>query len=173
LGAKRYWLFVVLSLLVSFFVQFCSWHVAFLNPVTTSVVLATLLGIAGSFTKLRDWGGSNEIATSMLYLLVAIIGSQAVFEHFDALGLYVLVGFCILVFHALIMVVGAKIFKLDLFSIGVASLANIGGVASAPVLAAAYHPSLAGVGVLMAVMGYIIGTFGGLAVGTLLLGLGG
>ena len=69
------------------------------------------------------------------------------------------------------MVLGAKLLKLDLFSIAVASLANIGGVASAPLLAAAYDKSLVGVGVLMAVMGYIIGTFGGLLVGNILRGL--
>jgi uncharacterized membrane protein len=62
----------------------------------------------------------------------------------------------------------AKIFKLDLFSIGVASLANIGGVASAPILASAYSKSLVPIGVLMAMLGYIIGTAGGLIVGKIL-----
>jgi len=67
------------------------------------------------------------------------------------------------------MILGAKIFKLDLFSISVASLANIGGVASAPILAATYNKALVSVGVLMAIMGYIIGTFGGLAVASILM----
>jgi uncharacterized membrane protein len=67
------------------------------------------------------------------------------------------------------MVIGAKLFKLDLFSISVASLANIGGVASAPILAATYNKSLVSVGILMAIMGYLIGTFGGLLVGNILL----
>ncbi|HAS79297.1 MAG TPA: hypothetical protein DCR90_00120, partial [Fusobacteriaceae bacterium] len=62
----------------------------------------------------------------------------------------------------------AKIFKLDLFTCGVASLANIGGVASAPILAAAYSEALIPVGVLMAMLGYIIGTGGGLIVGKIL-----
>jgi uncharacterized membrane protein len=60
---------------------------------------------------------------------------------------------------------------LDLFSIAVASLANIGGVASAPILAAAYHKSLVSVGVFMAIMGYLIGTFGGLFIGNILIAL--
>jgi len=68
-----------------------------------------------------------------------------------------------------LMIIGAKIFKLDLFSVSVASLANIGGVASAPILAAAYDKSLVSIGVLMAIMGYIIGTFGGLVVGNILI----
>ena len=81
----------------------------------------------------------------------------------------VFAGFCILVIHAIIMIAGAKVFKLDLFSIAVASLSNIGGVASASILAATYNKSLVGVGVLMAVMGFIIGTFVGLAVGNILI----
>jgi uncharacterized membrane protein len=171
IGVKRYWLFLILAFTVSFVVQFLSWHVSFISSTTLHVVLATFLGILGSFTRLKSYAGSSEVATSMLYLLIAIIGSRAVFESFDAVWLYVVVGFCILVLHAMIMVLGAKIFKLDLFSISVASLANIGGVASAPVLAAAYDKSLVAVGVLMAVMGYIIGTFMGLLVGNILIRL--
>jgi len=85
--------------------------------------------------------------------------------------LYLGVGLLILLLHAAIMVLVAKLFRLDLFSIGVASLANIGGVASAPILAAAYHRSLIGIAVLMAIMGYMIGTFAGLAIGYILQGI--
>ena len=66
------------------------------------------------------------------------------------------------------MIIVAKIFKLDLFSCGVASLANVGGVASAPILAAAYGEALIPIGVLMAMLGYIVGTGGGLLVGSIL-----
>lgn len=66
--------------------------------------------------------------------------------------------------HALIMALIAKVFKLDLFTCGIASLANVGGVASAPILAAAYSEALIPIGVLMAMMGYIVGTGGGLIV---------
>ncbi|HHS92809.1 MAG TPA: DUF819 family protein, partial [Campylobacterales bacterium] len=82
--------------------------------------------------------------------------------------LYIMAGFMIIAIHALIMVGLAKLFKLDLFSLGVASLANIGGVASAPILAGAYHKALIPIGVLMAMMGYIIGTFVGLGVAKVL-----
>lgn len=170
-GAKRYWFLVVLALFVSFFTQILATHFTLLNGTTTIVVLATLFGIFGSFTKLRDVGGSNEIATTMLYILVALIGSQAVIESFWSVGLYVLAGFLILLIHFVLMALGAKLFKLDLFSIAVASLSNIGGVASAPILAATYDKKLVGVGVLMAIMGYIIGTFGGLFVGNILVGM--
>jgi len=173
MGAKRYWLLIALALGVSFISQVLTQYIEFLNTITTMVLLSTLFGILGSFTKLRDLNGSSEVATSMLYIIIALIGSKAVFDSFSGLGVYVLAGFLILVIHTFIMVLGAKIFKLDLFSIAVASLSNIGGVASAPILAATYNKSLLSVGVLMAIMGYLIGTFGGLAVGNILMSLQG
>lgn len=169
IGAKRYWLLIALALLVSFFSQVIAENFQLLGKTTTIVLLASFFGILASFTKLRELNGSSEVATSMLYIIIALIGSKAVFDSFSGLGIYVFAGFAILVFHALLMVLGAKIFKLDLFSIAVASLANIGGVASAPILAATYNKSLVSVGVLMAIMGYIVGTFGGLLVGNILL----
>lgn len=169
IGPKRYWPLLLLALLVSYVSQFFSWHVTLINQTTSVVIMATLLGVLGSFTSLKTIGGSKELATTMLYFLIAIIGSKALFESFDGVVLYVLAGASILVLHAMIMVLGAKLFRLDLFSIALASLANIGGVASAPILAAAYHQSLVGVGVLMAIMGYIVGTFGGLGVGMIMM----
>jgi len=171
MGAKRYWLLILLALVVSFLAQFIAENFVILNKTTTIVLLASLFGVLGSFTKLKNINGSSEVATTMLYIIIALIGSKAVFESFSDVGIYVLAGFVILVIHATIMIIGAKVFKLDLFSIAVASLANIGGVASAPILAAAYNKSLVSVGVLMAIMGYLIGTFGGLAVGNILISL--
>lgn len=170
MGAKRYWLLIVLAVFVSLLVQVITHKLTsigfeFISSTTTMVVLATIFGVLGSFTKLKNLNGSSEVANSMLFMLIALIGSRAVFEDFDGVSHYVLAGFCILVLHALCMIIGAKIFKLDLFSISVASLSNIGGVASAPILAATYNKSLVSIGVLMAIMGYIIGTFGGLVVG--------
>ena len=173
MGVKRYWLLILLAIVVSLLVQLIAAKLAsqgllFVSSTTTMVVLATIFGVVGSFTKLKNLNGSSEVANSMLYMLIALIGSRAVFEEFSGVGIYVLAGFFILFTHAIIMMIGAKIFKLDLFSISVASLANIGGVASAPILAATYNKALVSVGVLMAIMGYIIGTFGGLAVASLL-----
>lgn len=168
MGAKRYWLLVSLALFVSFVSQIVATQVSFINTTTTIVITASLMGIAASFTRLRYFNGSNELASTMLYLLIALIGSRAVLEHFSGVGIYVLGGFCILFVHFVLMAIGAKLLRLDLFSISVASLSNIGGVASAPILAATYDKKLAGIGVLMAIVGYIIGTFGGLAVGYVL-----
>ena len=171
MGAKRYWLLIALALVVSLGAQLITEYIQILNKTTTIVLTASFFGVLGSFTKLKEINGSSEVATTMLYIIIALIGSKAVFESFAGLGVYVFAGFTILLIHAVIMVIGAKIFKLDLFSIAVSSLSNIGGVASAPILAAAYNKSLVSVGVLMAIMGYLIGTFGGLAVGNILMGL--
>ncbi len=168
IGTKRYWLLIFLSLSVSFLTQYLSTLFTFHSTITTVVILATLFGTLGSFTKLRELSGSSEVANSMLFMIIALIGSHSVIKNFSGLGVYVFAGFCILLLHAAFMTLGAKIFRLDLFSVGVASLVNIGGVASAPILAAAYNKSLVSVAVLMAIMGYIIGTFGGLLIGSIL-----
>ena len=171
MGAKRYWLLILLALVSSFLAQFIAGYIEILNSTTTIVLVASFLGILGSFTKLKELNGSSEVANTMLYVIIALIGSKAIIEDFSGLGTYIFAGFIILLIHAIIMILGAKIFKLDLFSISVASLSNIGGVASAPILAATHNKSLVSVGVLMAIMGYLIGTFGGLLVGNILIGL--
>ena len=171
MGAKRYWLLIALALFVSLLSQLAAEYFTLFNSITTIVISASLLGVMASFTRLRELNGSSEVATTMLYILIALIGSRAVIENFSGVGSYVIAGALILLLHAFMMVIGAKIFKLDLFSISVASLANIGGVASAPILAATYDKKLVSVGVLMAIMGYLIGTFGGLFVGEVLLKL--
>jgi len=104
----------------------------------------------------------------MLYFIVALIASRANFAELSQAPLYIVAGFMIILIHASIMIIFAKLFKLDLFSLGVASLANIGGVASAPILAGAYNKALIPIGVLMAMMGYIVGTFMGLGVANIL-----
>lgn len=139
-----------------------------LSQTTWSVLFATLFGLFGSRTPLKKIVGSAALSSAMLMFLIALIGSQAHLRGFGEVPLYLGVGLLVLLLHAAIMVLVAKLFRLDLFSIGIASLANIGGVASAPILAAAYHRSLIGIAVLMAIMGYMIGTFAGLAIGYVL-----
>ena len=170
-GVKQYWVIIILGILASLLAQFIAEYFTILNKTTTIVLIASMLGVLGSFTRLKAINGSSEVAMGMLYIIIALIGSKAIFDNFWDVGVYVLAGFVILLIHAFFMIVGAKVFKLDLFSIAVASLSNIGGVASAPILAAAYNKSLVSVGVLMAVMGYLIGTFGGLFIGNILIRL--
>lgn len=133
------------------------------SPTIWTVILATLAGILFSFSSLGRIKGIHGTANAMLYLLIALIASRANIGFDITLLSYIFIGLCILIIHAFLMLVFARLFKLDLFSVSVASLANIGGIASAPILSAAYSQSLVGVGVLMATLGYIIGTFGALA----------
>ncbi len=146
---------------------------SFLTTTTWIVIIATLLGTLFAMTPLAKISGTSELANIMLYLIVALIASRANFTELTEAPLYILAGFVIILIHMCIMIVFAKLFKLDLFSLGVASLANIGGVASAPILASAYSKALIPIGVLMAMMGYIVGTFGGLMVGKVLEMIGG
>ena len=141
---------------------------SFLTKTTWVVIFATLSGIILGMTPLNKEASAQPLANIMLYLIVALIASRANFSELTDAPLYIMAGFMIIAIHATIMVVVAKMFKLDLFSLGVASLANIGGVASAPILAGAYHKALIPIGVLMAMMGYIVGTFMGLGVASVL-----
>ena len=141
---------------------------SFFTTTTWIVIIATVAGIVFAMTPLAKISGSSELANIMLYLIVALIASRADFAELNEAPLYILAGFVIIAIHVTIMIIFAKLFKLDLFSLGVASLANIGGVASAPILASAYSKALIPIGVLMAMMGYILGTLGGLMVGKIL-----
>ena len=141
---------------------------SFLTNTTWIVIFATIAGILLGMTPLGKEASAVPLANIMLYLIIALIASRANFTELSEVPLYIFAGFIIIFIHAIIMLVFAKLFKLDLFSLGVASLANIGGVASAPILAGAYNKALIPIGVLMAMMGYIVGTFMGLGVSQVL-----
>ena len=161
-----------LALMVSLFSQEIATLLpttSFLTKTTWVVISATILGIIFGMTPLSRHSSASVLANIMLYLIVALIASRANFSELTQAPIYIMAGFMIISIHGAIMIIFAKLFKLDLFSLGVASLANIGGVASAPILAGAYHKALIPVGVLMAMMGYIIGTFMGLGVSKLLM----
>ena len=140
----------------------------FFTTTAWTVTLVTLLGVTAALTPIRRLNGATELSTVMLYLIVALIASRANFAELAAAPIYIITGIVILLIHGLLMLIIAKYCKLDLFTCGIASLANIGGVASAPILAAAYSRALIPVGVLMALLGYIVGTGGGLLVGKIL-----
>lgn len=159
------------SLVVSLLAQFLATYLpttSFLTSTTWVVIIATITGILSAMTPLAKISGGTQIGSMILYLIVALIASRANFAELTEAPLYIIAGFMIIIIHVLIMLLFAKLFRLDLFSLGVASLANIGGVASAPILASAYSKALIPIGVLMAMMGYIVGTFGGLMVGKVL-----
>jgi uncharacterized membrane protein len=141
---------------------------AFFTTTAWTVMLVTVLGVIAAMTPVSKIWGGKELSGLMLYLIIALIASRANFNQLTEAPVYIVMGLVILLIHGVLMVIVAKLFKLDLFTCGIASLANIGGVASAPILAAAYSRALIPVGVLMAMLGYIIGTGGGLLVGRIL-----
>nr|WP_304413765.1 DUF819 family protein [Capnocytophaga canimorsus] len=126
------------------------------------VTFATLIGILLSFTKARNYegAGASKLGSVFIYVLVATIGMKMnLTQVFDNPGL-LLVGLIWMAIHVLVMFLIAKIIRAPYFFLAVGSKANVGGAASAPVVASAFHPSLATVGVLLAVLGYVVGTYG-------------
>ncbi len=140
----------------------------FLDKATWTVLVVTLLGLIFAVTPVAKIAGSVEVSNMLLYIVIALLASRASFAELTDAPLWIAAGFMILAIHAIILLALAKIFKLDMFTCGVASLANIGGTASAPILAGTYSGALVPVGVLMALMGYVIGTGGGLIVGRIM-----
>jgi len=125
------------------------------------IVVATTLGVIFSLTRLRklEGAGASRIGSVLLYILVATIGMKMdLLAVVERPGIF-LVGFIWITIHAGIMLGVGKLIKAPFFFVAVGSQANIGGAASAPVVASAFHPVLAPVGVMMAVLGYALGTY--------------
>ncbi len=134
------------------------------------VIVATTVGLMLSFTKARnlEGAGASRWGSVFIYILVGTIGMKMdIMEAVQQPGL-ILVGAIWMLFHIAILLGVARWIKAPFFFVAVGSKANIGGAASAPVAAAAFHPSLAPVGVLLAVLGYALGTYGGWLTGLLM-----
>jgi len=126
------------------------------------VIIATIAGLALSFTKLKSYegAGASKFGSVFLYVLVATIGMKMdVTAIFDNLGFFA-IGLVWMLVHVIVLLVVAKLIKAPFFFVAVGSQANVGGAASAPIVASAFSSSLAPVGVLLAVFGYAVGTFG-------------
>ncbi|WP_127845057.1 DUF819 family protein [Psychroflexus aestuariivivens] len=128
------------------------------------ITLATAFGVGLSFTKAKTYegAGASKIGSVFIYFLVATIGMKmdltTVFENPGLLA----IGLVWMTIHAALLIIVAKIIKAPYFFLAVGSQANVGGAASAPVVASAFHPSLTSVGVLLAVFGYVVGTYAAL-----------
>lgn len=125
------------------------------------VVFATTIGLLLSFTRARtlEGAGASRIGSVMLYVLVATIGMQMDLSALLERPWLFVMGLIWISVHGVLLLVVAKLIRAPLFFMAVGSQANIGGAASAPVVASAFHPSLAPVGVLLAVLGYALGTY--------------
>ncbi|WP_138430426.1 DUF819 domain-containing protein [Fodinibius saliphilus] len=125
------------------------------------IVIATTGGLVLSFTRARklEGAGASKIGSLFLYVLVATIGMKMdVLAIFENPGFF-LIGLFWIIIHVIILFITAKVINAPFFFVAVGSQANVGGAASAPIVASAFHPALAPVGVLLAVLGYALGTY--------------
>ncbi|MBC7885145.1 MAG: DUF819 family protein [Saprospiraceae bacterium] len=137
------------------------------------VLYATTIGLIVSFTKLKqvEGYGASKWGSVFIYILVATIGMKMnLSEVFDNAGLF-LIGLIWMLTHVLVLLIVGWIIKAPFFFIAVGSQANIGGAASAPIVASAFSPALAPVGVLMAVLGYALGTYGAILCAQIMAGM--
>jgi len=135
-----------------------------ISHTTWTVVFVTTLGLGLSFTPVRrlEQVGTSRFGYLALYLMLTAIGAQADLKKVMEVPLYLAVGAVWLGIHILILFAAAKVLRAPLFFVATGSMANVGGVVSAPVVASVYRKALAPVGVLMGVSGYLIGIYGGL-----------
>ncbi len=126
------------------------------------VVVATTGGLLASFTKIRylEGAGASKVGSLFLYVLVMTIGMKMDLGAFLEVPGYFAIGFVWIIIHVIVLLGVGKLIKAPFFFVAVGSQANVGGAASAPIVASAFHPSLAPVGVLLAVLGYALGTYG-------------
>lgn len=172
------WIFLIgLSLIVSAISQYVG---ASLNGALRDVGLAmfdkgsmttlfvTVLGLVCAMTPLGKVPAVEELSSVYLYAVVSLLASTASVTDLLAAPMWVVYGFFILAVHVILMFFLSKLFHWDLCMVSTASLANIGGAASAPIVASAYDASYAGIGVLMGVLGVAVGNFAGMICGAIL-----
>ncbi len=126
------------------------------------ITIATAIGIGLSFTKAKNYegAGASKLGSVFIYVLVATIGMKMDLSKIIENPGLIAIGLVWMTIHAGLLILVAKLIRAPYFFLAVGSQANVGGAASAPVVAAAFHPSLATVGVLLAVFGYVVGTYG-------------
>lgn len=138
-----------------------------ISSYTWAIIIVSILGIAASLTPLKKLEnyGSEKIGYFLLYFVLTSIGARSNISHINATFVLIAAGFLIVIIHAIILIGASRLLKAPMFLVAVASQANIGGVASAPIVAAIYEPGLASVGLLLAILGNIIGTYLGIVTG--------
>jgi uncharacterized membrane protein len=144
-----------------------------ISATTWTILLATGGGLVVAHTPLARYPGAGTISSALLISVVAVLASQSNFHGIAAAPLYLLCGATVIALHAVLLTGFAKLFRFDLYLCGISSLAHIGGVAATPVLAASYSRALVPVGILLALLGYILGTGFGLLVASIMSTLAG
>ena len=136
---------------------------------TWTIMIVSLIGIALSFSPVRNLerSGATRTGYDLLYFVLTAIGAKASVASIGSAMVLIAAGLVIVAVHAAVLLVGARILRAPMFLVAAASQANIGGVASAPLVAEVYHPGLASVGLLLAILGNIVGTWLGILCGQL------
>jgi uncharacterized membrane protein len=131
---------------------------------TWRLIIITTVGVALSFTKVKnyDGAGASKIGSVLLYMLIGVIGAGANVKEVINYPLLFAMGITWIAVHVIIMIIVMKLIRAPLFFMAVGSQANIGGAASAPIVASAFHPALASVGVMLGIAGYVLGTYAAL-----------
>ena len=141
------------------------------NEMIWVIIISSALGIVAAPTTLGKAPASNEVSGIMLYVIVALIGAEVSLGAISQAPIYILSGFIILLIHGSILLVIARLLRINILLAGIASIANIGSAPSAAVVGAAYGPKLVPVAIIMALIGSMIGSFVGLTVAEILLWL--
>lgn len=172
------WVFLIgLSLMVSAVAQYIGAQLnaglsaaglAMFDKGTCTTLFVTILGLICALSPLGKLPAIEELSSVYLYAVVAMLASQAPLNALFEAPMWVVYGMLILVVHVVLMFLLSKIFHWDLCMVSTASVANLGGSASAPIIASAYDNSFAGIGVLMGVLGAAIGNFMGMGMGLIL-----
>lgn len=146
-----------------------------LTPFAWGILTVTTIGLLLSLTPLAsyDGAGASSLGYAGFYLLLASVGAQADLKKIVSQPLWIVAGVVVIAVHALVLLAALRLLKAPSFFLGAASQASIGGYSSAPVVAEIYQPGLAPVGLLLAVVGNVLGTYLGLAVAQLLAALAG
>lgn len=140
-----------------------------ISTYTWTIMIVSLLGMLLSFSPVRtlERSGATRTGYDLLYFVLTAIGAKASVTDIRSALVLIAAGLVIIAVHAAFLLLGARLLRAPMFLVAAASQANIGGVASAPVVAEVYHPGLASVGLLLAILGNIVGTWLGIACGQL------
>ncbi len=129
------------------------------SETTIRILLVTTIALGLSATRVSNLPNSTAIGTALVYIFVAGMGARAEVSELGAAPMFVLGAFIWIFIHGLFMLAGAWIFRVDVHSVAIASAANIGAAASAPIVAAHHRPNLVPASILLALLGYALGNY--------------
>ena len=129
------------------------------SETTTRILLVTTIALALSATRVSELPNSTALGTALVYVFVAGMGARAELAGLGDAPAFVLGAFIWITIHGLFMLAGAWIFRVDVHSVAIASAANIGAAASAPIVAAHHRPNLVPASILLALLGYALGNY--------------